>query len=86
MNSEVPGASVPDRSMKRMAAAQEQGKDAARAEGVAIAREAVREVHQAVAGIQVSAPFGHIESAFDVLDVLSELPVDRAVPIARPKS
>ena len=86
MNSEVPGASVPDSILKRMAAAQEKGKDAARAEGVAIAREALREVHQAVVGVQVSAPFGRIESAFDVLEVLNDLPVDRAMPIQRPTS
>lgn len=86
MNSEVPGASVPDSILKRMAAAQEKGKDAARAEGVAIAREALHEVHEAVVGVQVSAPFGRIESAFDVLEVLNDLPVDRAMPIQRPTS
>ncbi len=86
MNSEVPGASVPDSILKRMAAAQEKGKDAARAEGVAIAREALHEVHEAVVGVQVSAPFGRIESAFDVLEVLNDLPVDRAMRIQRPTS
>lgn len=81
MNSEVPGASVPEPLMKRMAAAQERGKEAARAEGLDIAREAVREVYQAVQGLQVSAPFGRIRYAFDVLGVLNELPIDRARPI-----
>jgi homocysteine S-methyltransferase len=84
MNSEVPGASVPDAVLKRMAAAQEKGKDAARAEGVAIAREAVREVHEAVVGVQVSAPFGRLESAFQVLEVLNDLPINRAKPIQPP--
>ncbi len=84
MNSEVPGASVPDHVMKRMAAAQEHGRDAARAEGVEIAREAVRQVHEVVAGLQVSAPFGRIDYAFDVLEVLADLPVNRATPIERP--
>ncbi len=84
MNSEVPGASVPDPVLKRMAAAQEKGKEFARAEGVEIAREAVRGVHDAVVGIQVSAPFGRIDSAFDVLEVLDDLPIDRVVPITRP--
>ncbi len=85
MNSEVPGANVPDPVLKRMAAAQEKGKEFARAEGVEIAREAVRGVHEAVVGIQVSAPFGRIDSAFDVLEVLEDLPIDRVVPITRPK-
>jgi homocysteine S-methyltransferase len=84
MNSEVPGASVPDAVLKRMAAAQEKGKDAARAEGVAIAREAVREVHEAVVGVQVSAPFGRLESAFQVLEVLNDLPINRAKSIQPP--
>ena len=84
MNSEVPGASVPEPIMKRMAAAQERGRDAARAEGVAIAREAVEKIHSAVEGVQVSAPFGRIDYAFDVLEVLNDLPVNRVVPITRP--
>lgn len=84
MNSEVPGANVPEPVLKRMAAAQEKGKEFARAEGVEIAREAVRGVHEAVVGIQVSAPFGRIDSAFDVLEVLDELPVNRVEPIRRP--
>ena len=86
MNSEVPGASVPDPIMQRMADAQERGKEAAVAEGVAIARESVREIHDAVDGLQVSAPFGRIGYAFNVLEILAELPVDRAVPIIRPES
>jgi 5,10-methylenetetrahydrofolate reductase len=84
MNSEVPGAEVPETLMKRMAAAQQRGKEAARAEGLAIAREAVGEIHQAVQGLQVSAPFGRIGYALDVLEVLNELPLDRARPITRP--
>jgi methionine synthase I (cobalamin-dependent)/5,10-methylenetetrahydrofolate reductase len=84
MNSEVPGATVPDPIMKRMAAAQEKGKEAARAEGLAIARETVERIHGAVQGIQISAPFGKISYALDVLEVLNELPVNRVTPISRP--
>ncbi|MCB9555549.1 MAG: bifunctional homocysteine S-methyltransferase/methylenetetrahydrofolate reductase [Deltaproteobacteria bacterium] len=83
MNAEVPGATVPASSMERMAAAQQRGKDAARAEGVAIAREALIRVHDVVAGAQVSAPFGRIGYAFDVLEALNELKLDRS-PITRP--
>jgi homocysteine S-methyltransferase len=86
MNSEVPGASVPDPIMKRMAAAQEKGRDAARAEGLAIASETVREVHQAVDGLQVSAPFGRISYALEVLQTLAELPVNRVTPISGSKA
>jgi homocysteine S-methyltransferase len=84
MNSEVPGANVPEPVLERMAAAQEKGKEFARAEGVEIAREAVRGVHEAVVGVQVSAPFGRIDSAFDVLEVLDDLPINRVRPIVRP--
>jgi methionine synthase I (cobalamin-dependent)/5,10-methylenetetrahydrofolate reductase len=83
MNSEVPGASVPDAIMQRMAAAQEGGKEVARAEGITIAKEMIRETADVLAGLQVSAPFGRIGYALDVLEVLEELPVKRAVPISR---
>jgi homocysteine S-methyltransferase len=82
LNNEVPGAAVPKRLLARMAEAQERGKEAAQAEGVKIAREAIREVHQAVQGLQVSAPFGRVSYAFNVLEELSELKLDRE-PILR---
>ncbi len=63
---EVPGVSVPEAVLARMRKAQEKGKDAALAEGVAIAREMFQQVKGAVQGIQVSAPFGRVEVALDV--------------------
>src|SRR5437762_2685156 len=54
---EVPGVSVPDEVLARMRKAQEKGKEAALAEGVAIAREMFIKVKQLVQGVQVSAPF-----------------------------
>src|SRR6266704_636839 len=63
---EVPGVSVPEAVLARMRKAQEKGKDAALAEGVAIAREMFQRVKGAVQGIQVSAPFGRVEVALDV--------------------
>jgi homocysteine S-methyltransferase len=36
--------------------------------GVRIAQEAVRRIHDRVAGIQVSAPFGKIETALEVIE------------------
>jgi homocysteine S-methyltransferase len=60
---------VPDEIMTRMAEAA--GPDAARAEGLAIAREMLAEAralgHMMVRGVQVSAPFGKYKAAADVL-------------------
>ena len=64
---EVPGVSVPDEVLARMRAAQEKGKEAALAEGVQIAREMLARVRPLVQGVQVSAPFGRVEVALDVL-------------------
>jgi methionine synthase / methylenetetrahydrofolate reductase(NADPH) len=63
---EVPGVSVPDSVLARMRKAQEQGKEAALAEGVAIARQMFQQVKGAVQGVQVSAPFGRVEVALEV--------------------
>jgi len=63
---EVPGVSVPEEVLQRMKKAQEKGKDAALAEGVAIAREMFTKVKQLVQGVQVSAPFGRVEVALQV--------------------
>ena len=63
---EVPGVSVPDEILQRMKAAQEKGKEAALAEGVAIAREMFSRVKGMVQGVQVSAPFGKVEVALEV--------------------
>ena len=64
---EVPGVSVPDAVVARMRRAQERGKDAALAEGVAIAREMRARLLPMVQGVQVSAPFGRASVALDVL-------------------
>jgi homocysteine S-methyltransferase len=63
---EVPGVSVPQEILDRMRKAQEQGKEAALAEGVQIAREMFAGVKQDVQGVQVSAPFGKVEVALEV--------------------
>jgi methionine synthase I (cobalamin-dependent)/5,10-methylenetetrahydrofolate reductase len=64
---EVPGVSVPDEVMARMRSAQDRGKEAALAEGVAVAREMLARVKSLVQGVQVSAPFGRVEVALEVL-------------------
>jgi homocysteine S-methyltransferase len=60
--------SVPDAILERMAKAQTP--DAARAEGVAIAREMLLAVRKTVQGAQISAPQGKYSSAVDVLEAL----------------
>jgi homocysteine S-methyltransferase len=63
---EVPGVSVPEEVLARMRKAQEGGKEAALAEGVAIARDMFDRVKRMVQGVQVSAPFGRVEVALQV--------------------
>ena len=60
--------SVPDSILERMAKAQTP--DAARAEGVAIAREMLLAVRQTVQGAQISAPQGRYNLAVDVIEAL----------------
>ena len=49
-----------------MRRANEQSKEHAVAEGIAIAREMLERVRPSVQGVQVSAPFGKIELALQV--------------------
>jgi homocysteine S-methyltransferase len=60
--------SVPDAILERMARAQTP--EAARAEGVAIAREMLIAARQMAQGAQISAPSGRYSSAVDVLEAL----------------
>lgn len=59
---------IPDEIIDRMSAASTA--EAARAEGVAIAREMLAQVAPVVQGVQLSAPFGRYTAAIDVLEVL----------------
>ncbi|MFP5501839.1 MAG: bifunctional homocysteine S-methyltransferase/methylenetetrahydrofolate reductase [Candidatus Sericytochromatia bacterium] len=70
MQNEVPGVVVPESVMERMRRA-ESG-EAARREGIAIAREMLAEVRSQIQGVQVSAPFGKVPFALEVLE--GELP------------
>jgi homocysteine S-methyltransferase len=67
LNNEVPGVKVPDWIIRRMGAAST-SKEAARDEGIAIARELRDAVRQKVTGVQVSAPFGNVQTALAVLE------------------
>ena len=65
--------SVPDEILNRMTRVA--SPEAARAEGVAIAREMLRAVRDRVQGAQISAPLGRYAAAVDVLEALgSQLP------------
>lgn len=65
---EVPGVVIPDRLLERMRVAARGGREAALAEGVAIARETLAAVRSRVAGVQVAAPAGRVEVALAVLE------------------
>lgn len=65
MHNEVPGVSIPDEIMKRMA--EPKTAEDARKVGVDIARGMVEELGSDVQGFQVSAPFGKVDLALEVL-------------------
>ena len=66
MNNEVPGVEIPEAIMQRMASV-ESREDQLKI-GIEIARESVTRVADRVAGIQVSAPFGNIDTALAVIE------------------
>lgn len=70
LNHEVPGIDVPGPVMERMRRAGESGAEAARAEGLAIARELVGQLAPLVEGFQVTAPSGDVERALAALEAL----------------
>jgi len=65
MSTEVPGVVVPDMVLERMAKAS--SKEDARKTGVEISQEICEKIKDAVGGYQVSAPFGNIDLALEVL-------------------
>jgi homocysteine S-methyltransferase len=70
MNNEVPGVHVPDDVMKRMRGAET--KEAARREGIEVAREMILELLSVIDGVQVAAPFGRVRTALEVVEVVPE--------------
>ena len=66
MNNEVPGVSIPESILRRMASVE--SREDQLAMGVRIARESIARVRDRVAGIQVSAPFGKIATALAVIE------------------
>ncbi|HEY2867039.1 MAG TPA: bifunctional homocysteine S-methyltransferase/methylenetetrahydrofolate reductase [Pyrinomonadaceae bacterium] len=72
MHNEVPGVNVTPEILERMRVASERGKEDAREEGIAIARESLLEVRAIIQGVQVSAPFGNVRYALQVFQALAE--------------
>ncbi len=65
MNNHVPGVSVPDSILSRMS--KRTDKEDAIKEGIEIAREIRQQIGDVVAGFQVSAPLGRVNTALSVL-------------------
>lgn len=72
---EVPGVTVPPHVVERMRRASERGRDHALAEGVALARDMFERVRPFVHGLQVSAPFGQVETALQVFQGIDGIQV-----------
>jgi methionine synthase / methylenetetrahydrofolate reductase(NADPH) len=67
MNNEIPGCSVPESILSRLRKVQESKEDS-RTEGILIARETLSNMLGVIQGIQISAPFGRVQSIIDVLE------------------
>lgn len=72
MHNEVPGVNVTPSILSRMRKASDISKEAARDEGLKIARESLLEIRDLIQGVQVSAPFGNVKYALQVFEVLEE--------------
>ncbi|HEX8265839.1 MAG TPA: bifunctional homocysteine S-methyltransferase/methylenetetrahydrofolate reductase [Pyrinomonadaceae bacterium] len=72
LHNEVPGVRVTAEILERMRLASDKSKEAARDEGIAIARESLLEVRDLIQGVQVSAPFGNVRYALQVFEALPE--------------
>ncbi len=70
LNNEVPGISVSTEILSRMRKVD--SGDRARAEGLKIAQEMLREVRELVQGVQIVAPFSRYAMAVEVIEALSE--------------
>jgi homocysteine S-methyltransferase len=72
LHNEVPGMSIPAEIRARMREASDESKEAAQAEGIAIAREALSAAKDLpeIKGCYIMPPFGRYTAALDVLSVL----------------
>lgn len=80
---EVPGINVPHETLDRMEQASGRGKDHAIQEGISISHEILEHLGPEVQGFQVSAPFGRVEIALQVLESAPETPRQTVPPPLR---
>jgi methionine synthase / methylenetetrahydrofolate reductase(NADPH) len=67
MNNEIHGCYVPDFIMKRLEKYQD-NKEESREEGIRIARDILFEIKDMIRGVQISMPFGRVQTVFDLLE------------------
>jgi len=84
LHNEVPGVNVTPEILERMRIASEKGKEEAREEGIAIARQSLLEVHGEIQGVQVSAPFGNVNYALQVFEALDEFDTTKKAGLRSP--
>jgi len=71
MNNEVPGCVVPDDVLEQFRKV-ESSKDKSRALGIEIANQTLKSIQSIIQGVQISAPFGNMQSVFQVLDGIND--------------
>ena len=71
LHNEVPGVHIPEEIMSRMAEAEQDGEEAARAEGVNIALEVFGSIRDSIAGAHVHVPDGNLDGALEILSGVS---------------
>jgi homocysteine S-methyltransferase len=67
MNNEIPGCNVPDEIMNRLRKHKDSKEDSIK-EGIDIARETLDLMKSYIQGVQISAPFGRVQSVVDLLN------------------
>ena len=67
MNNEVPGVNIPNDIILRMEKYKDSKEDSLK-EGIEISKEILLKLEKKISGVQISAPFGRIQSVIDVLD------------------
>ena len=72
LHNEVPGVHIPEEIMSRMAEAEQDGEEAARAEGVNIALEVFDSIRDSIAGVHVHVPDGNLDGALEILSAISD--------------
>jgi len=72
LHNEVPGVHVPEEIMNRMADAERDGEEAARAEGVKVALEVFESIRDSIAGAHVHVPDGNLDGALEILSGVND--------------